>query len=58
MHRLMFDLDAALRYLVEAGGSDLHLKVPSKPLIRLDGELWRSPTSIELDGEDTMARVK
>jgi twitching motility protein PilT len=35
----VFDLQAALRRLVEAGGSDLHLKVPSVPLMRLDGEL-------------------
>ncbi|TML08237.1 MAG: PilT/PilU family type 4a pilus ATPase [Actinobacteria bacterium] len=54
----MFDLDAALRHLVEAGGSDLHLKVPSKPLIRLDGELVAIPDSTELSGEETMACVK
>jgi len=54
----MFDLDAALRYLVEAGGSDLHLKVPSKPLIRVDGELEAIPDSQELNGEVTMAAVK
>ena len=35
----MFDVDAALRHLVAAGGSDLHLKVPSPPLVRVDGEL-------------------
>jgi twitching motility protein PilT len=54
----MFDLDAALRYLVGAGGSDLHLKVPSKPLIRLDGELVAIPDSVELSGDDTMACVR
>src|SRR3954453_19334465 len=58
MHRLMFDLDTALRYLVEAGGSDLHLKVPSKPLIRVDGELEAIPDSEELNGDVTMAAVK
>jgi twitching motility protein PilT len=58
MHDLMFDLDAALRYLVGAGGSDLHLKVPSKPLIRLDGELVAIPDSIELEGDVTMACVR
>ena len=57
MDHVMFDLDAALRHLVEAGGSDLHLKVPSKPLIRLDGELVAIPDSIELDGDTTMACV-
>jgi twitching motility protein PilT len=55
---LMFDLDAALRHLVEAGGSDLHLKVPSKPLIRLDGELVAIPDSTEMDGDTTMACVR
>ena len=54
----MFDLDAALRHLVEAGGSDLHLKVPSKPLIRLDGELVAIPDSTEMDGDTTMACVR
>ncbi len=58
MDHVMFDLDAALRHLVEAGGSDLHLKVPSKPLIRLDGELVAIPDSTELSGEETMACVK
>jgi len=54
----MFDLDAALRHLVEAGGSDLHLKVPSKPLIRLDGELVAIPDSTELNGDTTMGITK
>ena len=44
-----------LRYLVEAGGSDLHLKVPSKPLIRSTASSWRSPTASELNGEATWA---
>jgi twitching motility protein PilT len=35
----MFDVHAALRALVDLGGSDLHLKVPSQPLVRVDGEL-------------------
>ena len=37
----MLDIDACLRYLVESGGSDLHLKVPARPLVRLDGERER-----------------
>jgi twitching motility protein PilT len=40
---MAFDLQRALHAVVEQGGSDLHLKVPSRPLIRLRGEL----TSIE-----------
>jgi twitching motility protein PilT len=34
-----FDLAHALHYLIACEGSDLHLKVPSRPLIRLHGEL-------------------
>jgi twitching motility protein PilT len=36
---MAFDLQRALHAVVEQGGSDLHLKVPSRPLIRLRGEL-------------------
>ncbi len=35
----MFDLDQALRQLVEQEGSDLHLKVPARPMIRRHGRL-------------------
>jgi twitching motility protein PilT len=35
----MFDLHQALRYVVEKEGSDLHLKVPSRPLARIHGKL-------------------
>ena len=35
----MFDIDAALRYLIAVEGSDLHLKVPSVPLARVHGRL-------------------
>ncbi|MHB8657235.1 MAG: type IV pilus twitching motility protein PilT [Solirubrobacteraceae bacterium] len=35
----MFELHDALRWLVEADGSDLHLKVPSRPLARIHGRL-------------------
>jgi twitching motility protein PilT len=34
-----FDLDAALDRTVELGASDLHVKVPSAPRVRLDGVL-------------------
>jgi twitching motility protein PilT len=36
---MAFDLQRALHAVVEQGGSDLHLKVPSQPLVRLQGEL-------------------
>jgi twitching motility protein PilT len=35
----MFDLHEALRYVVRKEGSDLHLKVPSRPLARIHGQL-------------------
>jgi twitching motility protein PilT len=35
----MFDIDKALRTLVEREGSDLHLKVGSPPIARMHGEL-------------------
>src|SRR3954447_20129997 len=49
----MFDVHAALHGLVEAGGSDLHLKVPSPPLIRVDGELRPLPGAPALTPGDT-----
>jgi twitching motility protein PilT len=36
---MAFDLQQALRVVVEEGGSDLHIKVPSRPLMRLQGRL-------------------
>jgi twitching motility protein PilT len=35
----MFDLHEALQYVVSNDGSDLHLKVPSRPLVRVHGRL-------------------
>jgi twitching motility protein PilT len=35
----MFDVEQALRRVIETEGSDLHLKVPSQPLIRRHGRL-------------------
>src|SRR5688572_13406528 len=49
----MFDIDAALQYLVAAGGSDLHLKVPAPPMVRVDGELTPVPDADPLQPEDT-----
>ena len=34
-----FDIDAALRYVVEREGSDLHVKVDSPPMARIHGDL-------------------
>jgi twitching motility protein PilT len=51
----MFDVHAALRALVESEGSDLHLKVPAPPLIRVDGELRPLPGAPPLTPADTEA---
>ena len=46
----MFDLNSALRRVVERGGSDLHLKAGSAPLLRINGELdWLDPDAPPLD---------
>src|SRR6059058_1944241 len=49
----MFELEPALRRVIEMEGSDLHLKVPSQPLIRLHGRLEPIPGSDALTPEDT-----
>ena len=49
----MFDLEQALRRVVETEGSDLHLKVPARPLIRRHGKLESIPDSEPLRSEDT-----
>jgi twitching motility protein PilT len=53
----MFDLNAALCQLVEAGGSDLHLKVGSQPLARVDGRLRPIRGGEKLTAEDTLGAV-
>jgi twitching motility protein PilT len=54
----MFDLQAALRRVIETEGSDLHLKVPSRPLIRTHGILEPIPDSDPLSPDDTEAVFK
>jgi twitching motility protein PilT len=49
----MFDFEQALRRVVEIDGSDLHMKVPSRPLIRRQGKLEPVPGSEALMPEDT-----
>ena len=53
----MFDLSAALRYVVDAGGSDLHLKVGAQPLARIDGHLSPLPGTDLLSSEETIGAV-
>jgi twitching motility protein PilT len=54
----MFDPDSALKQLVVARGSDLHLKVPSRPLGRIHGHLAPLPGSEPLSPEDTVAALQ
>ncbi len=51
--RGMFDVQAALRELVNRHGSDLHLKVDAPPLYRVDGILTHDDSSDALSAEDT-----
>jgi twitching motility protein PilT len=54
----MFDVEAALRELIDKEGSDLHLKVGSKPLFRVDGNLGPSSNSEQLGADDTEHALK
>jgi twitching motility protein PilT len=49
----MFDVHAALRELVARGGSDLHLKVGSPPLYRVQGALGPDQDTQPLSAQDT-----
>jgi twitching motility protein PilT len=53
----MIDLNALLRTVAEKGGSDLHLRVGSSPLIRIDGQL-QSLGGPRLTPEDTGTLVR
>jgi twitching motility protein PilT len=55
---MAFDVDAALRYVVEHEGSDLHVKVPSPPMARIHGELRPVEGAEPLTPEDTEAALK
>jgi twitching motility protein PilT len=49
----MFDIDSAMRALVERGGSDLHVKVGSPAMARVDGHLGPLFDEPALEPEDT-----
>jgi len=49
----MFEIDKALRTLIEREGSDLHIKVNSPPIARLHGELSHLEGYQPLSAEDT-----
>ena len=50
---MAFDIDAALTYMVEREGSDLHLKVDSPPVARVHGDLWAIQGAEPLTAADT-----
>jgi twitching motility protein PilT len=52
---MAFDLDSALADTIRIGASDLHLKVPSVPRVRVAGRLMALPRRDELTPEDTLA---
>ncbi|HEY5890282.1 MAG TPA: PilT/PilU family type 4a pilus ATPase [Acidimicrobiia bacterium] len=49
------NIDALLKRVVDAGASDLHLKVGSAPVMRIDGELQRLEGEENLSPTDTKA---
>jgi twitching motility protein PilT len=54
----MRELDGLLRILAERRGSDLHLKVGSPPLMRVDGVLGRMETEEPLRPDETFEMAK
>jgi twitching motility protein PilT len=54
----MFDVKAALRELVDKGGSDLHMKVGAPPLFRVNGELVGDPGADLLKAQDTEGALR
>ena len=55
---MSLELDRALRYLVDHEGSDLHVKVGSPPMVRIDGDLGPVPGAETLRPEDTEAGLR
>jgi twitching motility protein PilT len=54
----MLDLHEALRYVVTEGGSDLHLKVGSRPIARINGHLHPFEHEEALRPDDTDAILR
>jgi twitching motility protein PilT len=54
----MFDIDQALRFLVDQEGSDLHVKVPAPPIVRVHGELRPIQGAGALLAEDTEGALR
>ncbi|MGK2877017.1 MAG: type IV pilus twitching motility protein PilT [Solirubrobacterales bacterium] len=54
----MVDVDAALKHMFTEGGSDLHIKVPAPPMMRLNGELTQVPGTDKVMPDDSLAVLK
>ncbi len=54
----MFDIDQALRHVIDIGGSDLHIKVPSPPMVRVQGALMPISGADKLTPEETDAALR
>ena len=52
-----FDIDSALRFVVDHEGSDLHAKVPAPPMVRIHGELRPIDGTEVLSPGDTEAAL-
>src|SRR4051795_6622078 len=55
---MAFDIDAALRYVVEREGSDLHVKVDAPPMARVHGALKPIEGVETLTSEETEAALE
>jgi twitching motility protein PilT len=54
----MFDVDECLRHLIQIEGSDLHLKVPLPPMVRVHGHLTEIDGQEPLDPNDTGSALR
>jgi twitching motility protein PilT len=54
----MFDVDECLRHLIQVEGSDLHLKVPLSPTVRVHGKLGPIEGMEALKPDDTNAALR
>ncbi len=54
----MFEVIHSLRELVEKEGSDLHVKVDSRPLFRVHGELTVDESADPLSPQDTEGALR
>src|SRR4051812_8424160 len=55
---MAIDINEALNRLVALGGSDLHLKVPAPPMVRVDGQLLALEGFDKLMPEDTDSALR